>query len=666
MTADYYLRKPHLVKYGQLYYRKLHNEKKVSLNCLRLGDTSFDNVFTVNVLGVDTLVEGNVEYAKLKISDLNLLIWKSKPSKVNSGDLELWKVNITEEEEYKLEDVNEIEEIIKEITKDALKCIPCFPNELEMPLQQRKFEQAMLKVNESVKNNVNGVMGKTNYWCLVSGIGKTRFGRDFYYHVNDHLEEWSNVHFEYLCMDFGNGFKLDEIDYKLSASVIIGLRIAYAFFIEKQQYDIKFREFRLYLDLHLYIDLFDVNTVMSSCRKFLKLPKGKQFFLYLQIDEFRLIDDWDRKDESDPKIELFKNMISDLAMYIFPSSQNTISSTFVLPFLSGTAPYVIIKQKDASKISFEFWKLCAPLLQLLLDTGGLPRAHEQLLRQCFWSKDKKIEFFEKLEDQDFNDIFGRVKFELDKKYNIKYHVLENKELATKILYYCIEGIPIKHTDYLEDTKINDLERDGRIILSKCDKGSDSFLMYMPFFFICLYNDALRIVDAELTDNIFRIYNHMFWQQWELFVLHHEAFRTNLAIKMGNSGMRLDELYPGACTEEAYSEIYLPIQMNLLRNYASKPSKSASKSASNLPSAHHWLRVCEANEQFPNSKALTNKRDNKLIDLEIGEVVVLNAASARFADIILVRENGTKILFMIRCKWDYGSKNMTEEMSMKKT
>jgi hypothetical protein len=62
-----------------------------------------------------------------------------------------------------------------------------------------------------------------------------------------------------------------------------------------------------------------------------------------------------------------------------------------------------------------------------------------------------------------------------------------------------------------------------------------------------------------------------------------------------------------------------------------------------------LSVCEANEQFPVNKSLTNKRDNKPIDLESGEVVILNSASAEFADIILVRMSGTKYLFMIQCK-----------------
>jgi hypothetical protein len=48
-------------------------------------------------------------------------------------------------------------------------CRPCLPNELEMPLQQRNFEQAMRRVNENIRNNAQNVMGKTNYCCLVSG-----------------------------------------------------------------------------------------------------------------------------------------------------------------------------------------------------------------------------------------------------------------------------------------------------------------------------------------------------------------------------------------------------------------------------------------------------------------------------------------------------------------
>ncbi len=183
-----------------------------------------------------------------------------------------------------------------------------------------------------------------------------------------------------------------------------------------------------------------------------------------------------------------------------------------------------------------------------------------------------------------------------------------------------------------NVKVQDLERDGRVILSEVKKGSGKFLMHMPFLFVCIYNDVLKIVDVELADKAFRVNNRMYCQEWELFVLHHEAFRTNLAIRMGIKRMTLRDIYPGACGEEYYKDLYV----NLKR-----------------------LSICEANEQFPNKKELTDKYNNNTIDLESGDFVVLNDVSAKFADIILVRKNGTKFLFMIQCKWDNCSKEMTE-------
>ncbi|EXX52264.1 uncharacterized protein OCT59_001802 [Rhizophagus irregularis] len=73
--------------------------------------------------------------------------------------------------------------------------------------------------------------------------------------------------------------------------------------------------------------------------------------------------------------------------------------------------------------------------------------------------------------------------------------------------------------------------------------------------------------------------------------------------MGKSLINFDELYLGAYAEKACLEIKL-----------------------------RKLNVCEANEQFPESKKLTNKYDNKIINLESEDVVDLNGASAKSADI----------------------------------
>ena len=46
-------------------------------------------------------------------------------------------------------------------------------------------------------------------------------------------QEWDDVHFEYLYMNFVNGLYLDDYDCELSPTVIFGLRVAYVFFMEK-------------------------------------------------------------------------------------------------------------------------------------------------------------------------------------------------------------------------------------------------------------------------------------------------------------------------------------------------------------------------------------------------------------------------------------------------
>ncbi|PKY38664.1 hypothetical protein RhiirA4_392356, partial [Rhizophagus irregularis] len=70
-----------------------------------------------------------------------------------------------------------IGEIIKEITKDLKERKPKSSYESnDMPLQQRDFREATAKITETAVANVEGKMGYSNYWCIVSagapGIGK--------------------------------------------------------------------------------------------------------------------------------------------------------------------------------------------------------------------------------------------------------------------------------------------------------------------------------------------------------------------------------------------------------------------------------------------------------------------------------------------------------------
>ncbi|RGB22845.1 hypothetical protein C1646_677547 [Rhizophagus diaphanus] len=648
----------------------------------------------------------------------------------NYEDINLWKVNIAFEESDKLKHVtteDDIEEkfkgellipifavktlflelpvnenihvivqvpafsfkkIIEAIKKNAYKGGSNLPDILNMPLQQRDFAEAMKFVYETMYSNITARDGKSCYWCLVSGgapgIGKTRFGQELYNQIkkevpryikeiynnisdNPHDSIRNDTHLEYLYIDFGNGHRLTPQDYGLDASIIIGLRITHAFFIEKEC-GMSFQEFRLRLEQYTdNFNNFHINAVIGEIRKSLNLSDRQFFFLYLHIDEFQNIDSWDKEDKSNPPTNLFINMIHHISEFMLKSAL----PAFVQPFLSGTAPLAVINQKEASRISFQFvncpllndksiiritdhfaekfnagianyaykWKYCRQMLQLLRDTGGLPRALQRLFIECFGVDGKHgREFFEKLErkELDFVDYFIKVKDGLDKQYGIKAYVENNRNVAMKLMYYCIEGIAIASDERLDDNNpdltIRSLERDKHIILSSVEQSK--FLINMPFYFICIYNDVLCIVNPTLVKTFY--VDRMYWEEWEVFVAYHEAFRTNLAISMGKTTMTLRELYPNADELDVYFDMSVKL----------KP-----------------LRVCKANEQFPITNSLTEKSDGKKINWQSGDVVVINGSGAPFADVFLVRMpkdiDDYKFIMMNQYKWDYVSLKMLE-------
>ncbi|RGB30818.1 hypothetical protein C1646_764835 [Rhizophagus diaphanus] len=542
-------------------------------------------------------------------------------------------------------------EIIEVIKKNTLKRLSKLPDVLSMPLQQCNFEEAIGYIKETIYSNITGRDGKSNYWCIEL-FNQVKEEVPQYIHniynnkCNISHERRTSTHLEYLCIDFGNGHKLTSQDYGIAASIIVGLRIAHAFFIEKE-YGMTFQEFRVALEQYRdSFNNFHVNVVIEEIRKSLNLSDKHLFYLYLHIDEFQLIDSWDKEDKSNQPTNLFKTMINHISEFML----NSAIPTFVQPFLSGTAPLAVIQHKEASRISFQFvdcpllndksiiqimdhfaekfnagienyaykWKYCRQMLQLLRDTGGLPHALHRLFIVCFGVD---------------------VKDSLDKQYGITDYVVNNEKVAMKLIYYCIEGIAIASNECLEDDNpdltIRSLERDKHIILSsvKQSDGRDKFLINMPFYFICLYNDVLCIVSPTLIRKLND--NRMYWEKWEEFVAYHEAFRTNLAIRMGKTTMTLRELYPSADV----SDVHFDMSVKL------KP-----------------LRVCKANEQFPFTNPLTEKSDGEIIDWKSGLVVIINGSSAPFADVILVRELENadfKFLMSNQCKWDYGSKMMSK-------
>ncbi|CAG8655067.1 2737_t:CDS:2, partial [Paraglomus occultum] len=233
-----------------------------------------------------------------------------------------------------------------------------------MPLQGRNLSNLVGIVERNVNNNFRNSTSKPYFsfpFCAgAPGIGKTRMGQELFKYIKEVWvpPHWQKpiVHFEYIRMDFGNGIQLDTYDMDLSATVIIGLRIAYVFFIEGK-YDMQFVTFRD--RVMRYVDMFKIANVFESIRDKLSLKTAHQLFVFLHVDEFQLVDRWDGEivNYRKPAKDLFKNMINNLAPFLYGPP----TTTFVQTFLSGTAPQVVIAAKETSRVSFDF----VPCLQLL-------------------------------------------------------------------------------------------------------------------------------------------------------------------------------------------------------------------------------------------------------------------------------------------------------------
>ncbi|CAG8640802.1 9843_t:CDS:2, partial [Paraglomus occultum] len=535
----------------------------------------------------------------------------------------------------------------EEIIGDIVKLFPCYSepknlDKLKMPLMDRDVTLPVATISRNVDNNLKNSRAKADYSFLVSGgapgIGKTRWGEELFDYIQNYWvppAEWtvdSWPHFEYICLDFGNSINLKDQDHNLDPAVLIGLQVAFAYFIHGK-YEMSFGQFRM--RARSCIEMFNVGDVFTSIRRKLSLQDTQHLFIFLHIDEFQMIDTWSRNSENSMN-SLFKNIISELAQFMLGPTK----TTFVQTFLSGTAPQAVIATKEASKVSFEFvpcpllstasmvrivdhyarifdaetfedgnskykWKLCRPLLYLLEDTGGLPRALQHLLDVCFHvvSTDGH-KFFCTINDHPYDKIFEHTKVRIQQLYNI-YKAVEdniNRHLALELVHHSIEGVTVTVKQCLDPydhlRTIENLERDAHIILSRDNHKPDQFFIKMPFLFICLYNDILRIIPAPLEKTFF---DNIYWQEWELFVAHHEAFRTNLFYEHGIQTLCLRDLYHGAYGKDSVLDIVVKLKK---------------------------LTVCLANEQFPSSK-LTNRANNQTIEETNDGTVLLMVAQDKW-------------------------------------
>ncbi|RGB42790.1 hypothetical protein C1646_785098 [Rhizophagus diaphanus] len=657
---------------------------EMTLNCLLLGKTSLSDSFTVNLYETNNVGDSKVLFSSLKIGDLKYIIYNEvrggnlNEVKINCKKMTLWKIdvtfgNFTEEQINKGQELiainflsnyfknkdeadksliivklpNTVMDAINIALKDAITSVDIVGPDDNMPFMERDTEKAIKIIKSNIKNHLIYNKSKPDFDILVSdgapGIGKTRYGEELFKHLENNQNwvpsEWkNNLHIIGLYLDFGNDCQLDLYDDELTPSVIIGLRIAFTFFIERK-YKMKFETFRRLI--WEYRDIFIISDVFLSIyfHIHISLPY-QQLFVFLHIDEFQLIDQWESNAVMKRKMagkDIFKEMINCLASFIFGPP----SSIFVQTFLSGTAPQLVFSAKKPAGVSFTFvncpqlslramldianhyaqkfdaetfncgtykWMLCQPFLQLLEDTGGLPRALQYVFDECFKIGGGEKEFFEKIYKQHFNTIFYNVKHNLQERYNIYKTIENNEKLALELLYHSIDEIPVSRNTCLDPSKqdytIGNLERDTHIILNSCDPYNSEFTIKMPFFFICLYNDKLKIVDRELEE-VFPVQNEM---SWEMFVANYDAFRTNLLIKRGKKSVRLGELYRGAHG----TQTTLNIEVELKE-----------------------LTVCYAKEQLPCVKPMDKELNS--IDWVKGENVIINGASSEaWGDAFVIR------------------------------
>lgn len=241
--------------------------------------------------------------------------------------------------------------------------------------------------------------------------GKTRWGIELFEslkHVWVPPYQWNKPHFLYFLLDFVNGVRLSEFDQNLSASIIIGLRIAYKYFAQDK---LSFDSFKYTaLATEKSLNAFNITLVLDRIRRSLNLEPKQQLIILLHIDEYQEIIDFDNNGYWKVKINstkgLFKEILNETGKLM--ATGNRIDY-FVQTFLSGTALRDVIKKFGPSSYSFVFvecpllsttaireivdyyanengdkqqgWMTSASFLQILYDTGGLPRALQYVLEK---------------------------------------------------------------------------------------------------------------------------------------------------------------------------------------------------------------------------------------------------------------------------------------------
>ncbi|CAG8637471.1 10234_t:CDS:2, partial [Paraglomus occultum] len=431
-----------------------------------------------------------------------------------------------------------------------------------MPLQERPMENAIGIVVGNVQGYLawtgNKNVAKTESTFLVcsgtAGIGKTRYGQELFGTLQSKLSpaaqekgfDFSPCYY-YMLLDFSNGVSLGLEEEKLSPEIILGLRLAYSYFIQGK-YQEQFPEFR-FKALN-YFGYFTITNVIIAIRNDLGLQPDQEFFLFLHVDEYQLCLAG-TKPPTEDGLSLFKEMMHRLGHFMSGATRPSIIQTF----LSGTAQQEVTQSAKPTFYSFHFlscpvlslgarynimghfakqfqvpcrkWMPKMPIFHLLSDTGGLPHAVQFLLEEFFGRQlEKANTFFDDVENinKNIDRIFTEVAKVLDSCYSIPDFAREHQQLVHALV----------------------LERDTHTILNDCEEDTGKVLVQIPFFFLYLYNNVIRDIQDNLEFAFLMNWkSNREWKYFEQFIAEYEVYRTNLLVSHGYKTMTLGEIYQGA-------------------------------------------------------------------------------------------------------------------------
>ena len=191
--------------------------------------------------------------------------------------------------------------------------------------------------------------------CISSG--KTRWGNEFFNSVKKDWSpptSWEKPEYLYLLLDFVNGVRLSSFDKDLEASTILGLRVAFDYFVCGKR-KISFQEFKILVKP--YINFFGIELVLSHIQS-QEFQHNRQLVIVLHIDEYQEIFAFEKSWEGGmTEKRLFKEMLYALGPLMIESETRNF---YVQTFLSGTASRDVTNSFKATEYSFEFVK--CPLL----------------------------------------------------------------------------------------------------------------------------------------------------------------------------------------------------------------------------------------------------------------------------------------------------------------